>query len=231
MEFATASKWSWRTEKSPRFASDRAAEAIDLGGNYLAPGFIDLHIHGALGRDTMEASPEAFQRHLRLSRQRRHDFAAADDGDRADPEIVDVLRAVRDMPRRSQANRRRARRRAVHLAKARRARNARSSSAIRSRSSCDQLLEFADVIKTRHARARVAGCAGADRSAARRRTSPSAAATATPRMRRRASAFEHGMRHVTHTFNCMSSSAPQRGSIAWRVCSNSRSANRRSCAS
>src|SRR3982074_943660 len=37
------------------------AAATDLGGNYLAPGFIDLHIHGALGRDTMEATPEAFQ--------------------------------------------------------------------------------------------------------------------------------------------------------------------------
>src|ERR1700716_320934 len=37
------------------------ATAIDLGGNYLAPGFIDMHIHGALGRDTMEAAPEAFQ--------------------------------------------------------------------------------------------------------------------------------------------------------------------------
>src|SRR5688572_12158783 len=35
--------------------------AVDLGGNYLAPGFIDLHIHGALGRDTMEATPEAFR--------------------------------------------------------------------------------------------------------------------------------------------------------------------------
>src|ERR1051326_4876448 len=36
-------------------------DAIDLRGNYLAPGFIDLHIHGALGRDTMEATPEAFR--------------------------------------------------------------------------------------------------------------------------------------------------------------------------
>ena len=39
----------------------RANEVIDLHGNYLAPGFIDLHVHGALGRDTMEASAEAFQ--------------------------------------------------------------------------------------------------------------------------------------------------------------------------
>ena len=40
---------------------DREKEIIDLNGNYLAPGFIDLHVHGALGRDTMEASAEAFR--------------------------------------------------------------------------------------------------------------------------------------------------------------------------
>jgi N-acetylglucosamine-6-phosphate deacetylase len=39
----------------------RANEVLDLCGNYLAPGFIDLHAHGALGRDSMEASTEAFQ--------------------------------------------------------------------------------------------------------------------------------------------------------------------------
>src|ERR1700716_4105729 len=38
-----------------------AAESIDLAGNYLAAGFVDLHIHGALGRDTMEATADAFQ--------------------------------------------------------------------------------------------------------------------------------------------------------------------------
>src|SRR5262245_49939570 len=39
----------------------RKKKVIDLNGNYLAPGFIDLHVHGALGRDTMEASAEAFR--------------------------------------------------------------------------------------------------------------------------------------------------------------------------
>src|SRR5205807_7664069 len=39
----------------------RANEVLDLHGNFLAPGFIDLHLHGALGCDTMEASAEAFQ--------------------------------------------------------------------------------------------------------------------------------------------------------------------------
>ena len=38
-----------------------AGFVLDLHGNYLAPGFIDLHVHGALGRDAMEASAEGFQ--------------------------------------------------------------------------------------------------------------------------------------------------------------------------
>lgn len=36
-------------------------EIIDLNGNYLTPGFIDLHLHGAMGRDTMEADAGAFE--------------------------------------------------------------------------------------------------------------------------------------------------------------------------
>jgi len=36
-------------------------EVIDLQGNFLAPGFIDLHVHGAIGRDTMQGTEEAFR--------------------------------------------------------------------------------------------------------------------------------------------------------------------------
>src|SRR5438874_9671130 len=36
-------------------------DAIDLRGKYLTPGFVDLHIHGAAGRDTMEGRAEAFR--------------------------------------------------------------------------------------------------------------------------------------------------------------------------
>jgi len=36
-------------------------QIVDLQGNYLAPGFVDLHVHGAMGRDAMEASPKAFR--------------------------------------------------------------------------------------------------------------------------------------------------------------------------
>src|SRR5437588_1966218 len=39
----------------------RGEEIIDLSGNYLSPGFIDLHVHGALGHDAMDASTAAFR--------------------------------------------------------------------------------------------------------------------------------------------------------------------------
>ncbi len=34
--------------------------AIDLGGMYLAPGFVDLHVHGGDGADFMDGTAEAF---------------------------------------------------------------------------------------------------------------------------------------------------------------------------
>jgi hypothetical protein len=48
-------------EIAARSLAHRKHEIIDLNGNYLAPGFIDVHVHGALDRDTMEASAEAFR--------------------------------------------------------------------------------------------------------------------------------------------------------------------------
>lgn len=35
------------------------AESIDLGGMTVLPGFIDVHIHGAIGVDVMDATPQA----------------------------------------------------------------------------------------------------------------------------------------------------------------------------
>ncbi|MDY3563637.1 N-acetylglucosamine-6-phosphate deacetylase [Gemmata sp. JC673] len=36
-------------------------DAIDLGGMYLAPGFVELHVHGGAGADFMDGTAEAFR--------------------------------------------------------------------------------------------------------------------------------------------------------------------------
>ncbi|HLW68230.1 MAG TPA: N-acetylglucosamine-6-phosphate deacetylase [Gemmataceae bacterium] len=45
------SDWNWSFE----------GEVIDLSGNYLAPGFIDLHVHGGAGSDFMDGTADAFR--------------------------------------------------------------------------------------------------------------------------------------------------------------------------
>ncbi len=41
--------------------SSSAFEVIDLHGGYLAPGFVDLHIHGGAGADFMDGTADAFR--------------------------------------------------------------------------------------------------------------------------------------------------------------------------
>src|SRR4051812_38681412 len=36
-------------------------EVVDLAGGYLAPGFVDLHVHGGAGHDFMDGTDEAFR--------------------------------------------------------------------------------------------------------------------------------------------------------------------------
>lgn len=45
------------------------AEVIDAGGLTLLPGFIDVHAHGALGFDTMDASPDGLRKMARFYAQ------------------------------------------------------------------------------------------------------------------------------------------------------------------
>lgn len=46
-------------EVRPGLASDRG---LDAGGRDVVPGFVDIHVHGAVGCDVMDATPEALQR-------------------------------------------------------------------------------------------------------------------------------------------------------------------------
>lgn len=42
--------------------TDLSGEKIDLGGNYIAPGFIEIHCHGGGGYEFIDATPEAFKK-------------------------------------------------------------------------------------------------------------------------------------------------------------------------
>ncbi len=49
------------TAVSDAAATPAGAEVIDLEGAYLAPGFVDLHVHGGAGADFMDGTEDAFR--------------------------------------------------------------------------------------------------------------------------------------------------------------------------
>ena len=73
------------------------AKTIDAGGNYVAPGLVDIHIHGYLGEDTCDAKPEGIKKMA---------YGVAENGVTsflpttmtvAKNEIIDALNAVRSV--------------------------------------------------------------------------------------------------------------------------------------
>ena len=46
---------------SPDFSTDGSIQSVDANGQNLLPGFIDLHVHGAMGHELMDASPSGLE--------------------------------------------------------------------------------------------------------------------------------------------------------------------------
>src|SRR5437870_3275735 len=184
------------------------ADALDLNGNYLAPGFIDLHIHGAAGRDTMEASAEAFQAICDYHATGGTTSLLLTTVTAPIDRIIDVLRAVRDSAR---AIRQIA---GVHVEGpfiSRMQCGAQCEQFIRDpdAESVDRLLEFADVIKRVTIAPELPGALGLIDRLRQRNIAVSGGHSDASDSEARAG-FVQGMRHVTHTFNAMSS-ARRRG--------------------
>jgi len=83
------------------FSARRTREVIDLRGGYLAPGLIDLHIHGALGRDTMEATADAFRTITEFHLRGGTTMLALTTVTAAQSEILAVLEAAKPWHNRS----------------------------------------------------------------------------------------------------------------------------------
>jgi N-acetylglucosamine-6-phosphate deacetylase len=185
-----------------------AAGSIDLGGNYLSPGFVDLHIHGALGRDTMEATPDAFQTICDYHASGGTTSLLLTTVTAPIAEIVQVLRAVRALAGsiRQIAG--------VHvegpfISKARA--GAQRAEFIRDPDTglVDQLLACADVIKIMTLAPELPGALALIGRLRMHNIVVSGGHSDASDIEARAG-FEYGMRQVTHTFNAMSS-ARRRG--------------------
>jgi N-acetylglucosamine-6-phosphate deacetylase len=194
-----------RTGEQTRTSSK---DVFDLNGNYLAPGFIDLHVHGALGRDTMDSSAEAFRTICDFHASGGSTSLLLTTATAPMDNIVEVLKAVRDCQSSVSAIA------GVHL-----------EGPFISKSKCGaqraefiqdpsldgvrRLLEYADVIKRVTIAPELPGALQAIESFRTHEVSVSGGHSNAWDEDAHA-AFEHGMRSVTHTFNCMSS-ARRRG--------------------
>ena len=183
-------------------------EIIDLNGNYLAPGFIDLHVHGALGRDTMESSVEAFRAICDFHASGGTTSLLLTTTTAPVGDVVKVLEAVRDCQPGISAIA------GVHIegpfiskakAGAQRAEFIQNPSPAVVR----QLLEHADVVKRVTIAPELPGAFQAIEVFRAHGISVSGGHSDAWDEEARA-AFDRGMRSVTHTFNCMSS-ARRRG--------------------
>jgi N-acetylglucosamine-6-phosphate deacetylase len=186
----------------------KGADALDLEGNYLAPGFVDLHVHGAMGRDTMEATEEAFREICAYHASGGTTSLLLTTATAPLPQITATLQSLRAsmsaLPQIAGA----------HVEGpfiSRQRPGAQRKEFIRDpdRASVAALLESGDVIKRVTLAPELPGALEAiDRLRAQHIAVSGGHSDAWGEEAR--GGFEHGMRHVTHTFNCMSS-ARRRG--------------------
>lgn len=185
-----------------------AHDAIDLAGSLLAPGFIDLHVHGGTGRDTMEASSEAFRTICDFHASGGTTSLLLTTATAPIAQIINVLDSVR------RAQRSRPSIAGVHvegpfISKAKAGAQRTEFIQEPSPENVKRLLEYADVIKRVTIAPEVNGAVDAIENFHKHGISVSGGHSDAWEEDAR-TAFERGMKSVTHTFNCMSS-ARRRG--------------------
>jgi N-acetylglucosamine-6-phosphate deacetylase len=179
-------------------------DVIDLAGNYLAPGFIDLHIHGAVGRDTMESSLDAFQAITKYHASGGTTSLLLTTATAPIKAVVNVVNAVRNA--RSSIKQIAG----VHvegpfISKAKPGAQRVTLMRNPTPKAYKPLLEHADVIKRVTLAPELPGAIALIDELGKRGISASGGHSDAWEETAR-NAFEQGMRSVTHTYNCMSMS-------------------------
>ena len=189
-------------------ALTRGKDVVDLAGNYLAPGFIDLHVHGARGHDTMEGSAEAFRAICDFHASGGTTSLLLTTAAAPIASLVELLKAARNFRPSISAIA------GVHvegpfISKAKRGAQRPEFIQNPSPAAVQRLLEHADVIKHVTIAPELPGALDAIENFHTHGITVSGGHSNAWDEEARAG-FEHGMRSVTHTFNCMSS-ARRRG--------------------
>jgi N-acetylglucosamine-6-phosphate deacetylase len=176
---------------------------VDLENNYLSPGFIDLHVHGAMGRDAMQASAKAFRTICDYHASGGTTsllLTTATAPIKAIVKVVNEVRVAKSSMKQIAG---------VHvegpfISKSKP--GAQRASLIRkpTRRMYKPLLEQSDVIKRMTLAPELPGSIALIDELRKKSISVSGGHSDAWEDDARAG-FEHGMRSVTHTFNCMSS--------------------------
>src|SRR5437588_2546940 len=176
---------------------------VDLENNYLSPGFVDLHVHGAMGRDTMQASAKAFRTIC--------DYHASGGTTSlllttATAPIKTIVKVINEVRAQKSSIKQIA---GVHVEGpfvSKSKPGAQRASLMRkpTRRMYKPLLEHGDVIKRITLAPELSGAIPLIDDLRKNNISVSGGHSDAWEDDARA-AFEHGMRSVTHTFNCMSS--------------------------
>ncbi len=184
-------------------------DIVDLGGNYVAPGFVDLHVHGAMGRDTMEASSAAFRAICDYHATGGTTSLLLTTATAPSSAIVEVLNAAR-AHRASIGQIAGVHVEGPFISKTKA--GAQRATLIRkpTRKAYTPLLKHSDVIKRMTLAPELPGAIPLIDELCKRNISASGGHSDAWEDDARA-AFEHGMRSVTHAFNCMSMSRRRGG--------------------
>jgi N-acetylglucosamine-6-phosphate deacetylase len=184
--------------------SGASENSIDISGNYLTPGFIDLHVHGAVGCDTMDATSEAFETICQYHTTGGTTALLLTTATAP----IDALCRVVDLARKSAAKIKQIA--GLHIEGPFISKSKPGAQRVAlTREPAPEiyapLLQHADIIKRMTIAPELPGAIGLIDDLVRHEISPSGGHSDAWEEQARM-AFEHGMHSVTHTFNCMSMS-------------------------